>query len=80
MPWEHDRHWVRSYSGAGSQLLNSTTHMELHHTRGVLSTWEGRRKPGNFPEVARRALVCAGAVLCRGLEPASGLQSSSPFP
>ena len=84
MPRERDRHWVRSSSGAGSQLLGSTTEVELHHARGGLPTWGGEEEGAQaFPwggQEGRRTSVCAGAGLCPGLEPASGSRSPSPFP
>lgn len=84
MPWEHDRYWIRSYNGAGSQLLDNTTHLEPHHIRSGLSAWGGKEEEAQeFPwsgQEGQRASVCAGADLCAGLEPASGSCSSSPFP
>lgn len=41
MPGECDRHWIRSSSGAGSQLHGSTADMEPHHAGTELLTRGG---------------------------------------
>lgn len=83
VPWDCDRRWVRNSSGAGYQLLGSTTDMELHHARSGFPTWGGEEEGAwVFPwggQEGQRTSVCVGAGLCPGLEPASGLCLSLSF-
>lgn len=72
----HDKHWVRSSSGAGCQLLT-----ELPHATSALSTQGGKEEGAQaFPwggQEGQRTSMHIGASLRSGLEPALGSCSPS---